>query len=103
MRKNVRGSVAREGIYTRPARCHVTYHVHVAKLKETNTFNSNLADFVRPCSLGASARVQSKLCTQMTNSPRLGFLIQKSSGEAPTMGKYSIIFDRPVQSITPPN
>ena len=27
--------MAREGIYTRPARCHVTYHVHVAELKET--------------------------------------------------------------------
>jgi len=35
MRKNVRGSVAREGKYTRPARYHVTYHVHVAELKET--------------------------------------------------------------------
>ena len=33
--ENVRGSVAREGKYTRPARCHVTYHVHVTELKET--------------------------------------------------------------------
>ena len=35
MRKNVRGSVAREGIYTKPARCYVAYHVYVAELKET--------------------------------------------------------------------
>ena len=33
--ENVRGSVAQEGKYMRPARCHVTYHVHVTELKET--------------------------------------------------------------------
>ncbi len=33
--RSVRGSVARVGKYTRPACCHVTYHVHVAELKET--------------------------------------------------------------------
>ena len=27
--------MAREGKYTRPVRCHVTYHVHVTELKET--------------------------------------------------------------------
>jgi len=35
MRKNLRGSMA-EKISTRwPVRCHMTYHVHVAELRET--------------------------------------------------------------------